>query len=133
MVSVGRADSAQRFRHCQTARGLRLNNHFETFVFTAVLLYGPSAGTLIVALDGLVISFWIAKRHRELHRALFNMSAPAISLWCSAQLFFYLANVRPLSEEAPSLERILYPLIVFALVHFTLNSWLITFIFALEK
>src|SRR5436190_3183428 len=105
----------------------------ETFVFTAVLLYGPSAGTLIVALDGLVISFWIAKRHREVHRALFNMSAPAISLWCSAQLFFYLANVRPLSEEAPSLERILYPLIVFALVHFTLNSWLITFIFALEK
>jgi diguanylate cyclase (GGDEF)-like protein/putative nucleotidyltransferase with HDIG domain len=105
----------------------------ETFVFTAVLLYGPSAGTLIVALDGLVISFWIAKRHREVHRALFNMSAPAISLWCSAQLFFYLANVRPLSEEAPSLERILYPLIVFALVHFTLNSWLITFIFAIEK
>src|SRR6185436_16958797 len=33
----------------------------ETFVFTAVLLYGPAAGTVIVALDGLVISFWIAK------------------------------------------------------------------------
>src|SRR5215475_7221411 len=29
----------------------------ETFVFTAVLLYGPSAGTVIVALDALVISF----------------------------------------------------------------------------
>src|SRR5436309_5798392 len=105
----------------------------ETFVFTAVLLYGPSAGTLIVALDGLVISFWIAKRHREVHRALFNMSAPAISLWCSAQLFFYLAHVRPLSEVSASLERILYPLIVFALVHFTLNSWLITIIYALER
>ena len=105
----------------------------ETFVFTSVLLYGPSAGTLIVALDGLVISFWIAKRHREYHRALFNMTAPAISLWCSAQLFFYLANVKPLSEESTSLDRILYPLIVFALVHFTLNSWLITIIYALEK
>ena len=32
----------------------------ETFVFAAVLLYGPSAGSLIVALDGLVISFWIS-------------------------------------------------------------------------
>src|SRR5438874_1829374 len=42
----------------------------EVFVFTAVLLYGPSAGTVIVALDGLVISFWLAKRHREPHRAL---------------------------------------------------------------
>src|SRR5689334_17436516 len=51
----------------------------ETFVFTAVLLYGPAAGTVIVALDGLVGSFWISKRHRELHRPLFNMSAPAVS------------------------------------------------------
>src|SRR5579884_3984406 len=48
----------------------------ETFVFTAVLLYGPAAGTVIVALDGLIASFWIAKRHREAYRPLFNMSAP---------------------------------------------------------
>src|SRR5262252_6058679 len=40
----------------------------ETFVFTAVLLYGPAAGTVIVALDALVISFWISKRRSELHR-----------------------------------------------------------------
>src|SRR5437764_7397937 len=55
----------------------------ETFVFTAVLLYGPAAGTLIVTLDGLVGSFWLSKRHDEIHRALFNMSAPAVSAWCS--------------------------------------------------
>src|SRR5713226_8321837 len=30
----------------------------ETFVFTSVLLFGPGAGTLTVALDALVISFW---------------------------------------------------------------------------
>ena len=36
----------------------------EVFVFIAILLYGPAAGTVIVALDGLVISFWLAKRHR---------------------------------------------------------------------
>src|SRR3954469_14779759 len=40
----------------------------ETFVFTAVLLYGPAAGTVIVALDGLVGSFWISKRNPQLHR-----------------------------------------------------------------
>src|SRR5712671_2772091 len=51
----------------------------ETFVFTAVLLYGPAAGTVLVALDGLVMSFWIAKRHKEAHRVLFNVSAPAVS------------------------------------------------------
>src|SRR5258708_23681836 len=37
----------------------------ETFVFTAVLLYGPSAVTLVVVLDALVISFWISKRRGE--------------------------------------------------------------------
>src|SRR5687768_6993806 len=60
----------------------------ETFVFTAVLLYGTAAGTLTVALDGLVISYWMAKRRREQYRAWFNMSAPAVSVWLSAQLFF---------------------------------------------
>src|SRR4051794_4940758 len=34
----------------------------KTFVSAAVLLYGPAAGTLTVALDGLVISYWIARR-----------------------------------------------------------------------
>src|SRR3954451_25154357 len=63
----------------------------ETFVFTAVLLYGPAAGTVIVVLDALVISFWIAKRNDEPHRALSNMSAPPVTAWCSANLFFAIA------------------------------------------
>ncbi len=105
----------------------------ETFVFAAVLLYGPSAGTLVVALDGLVISFWIFKRKQEPYRALFNMSAPAVSAWCSAQLFFWLSGVRPLVEAPAPLNQILPALIVFAGAYFTLNSWLITFAISLEK
>ncbi len=97
----------------------------ETFVFTAVLLYGPAAGTLTVALDGLVISFWLAKRRRELYRALFNMSAPAVSAWCSAQLFFWTAGIEPLVHAEASLDRILPSLVLFALTYFSLNSWLI--------
>src|ERR1051325_469444 len=45
----------------------------ETFVFASVLLFGPAAGALMVALDGLVISFWIAKRRPEWYRATFNI------------------------------------------------------------
>src|SRR5947208_8535166 len=87
----------------------------ETFVFTAVLLYGPAAGTVIVALDGLVISFWLAKRHREPHRALFTMSAPAVSAWCSAQLFFFTAGIVPLVQHSATLNQILPSLAVFDL------------------
>src|SRR6195256_3220744 len=107
----------------------------ETFVFTAVLLYGPAAGTVIVALDGLVGSFWISKRHGEVHRALFNMSAPAVSAWLSAHLFFTVAGISPLVKEPTptNATAILPALILFALTYFGINSWLITFVIALEK
>jgi diguanylate cyclase (GGDEF)-like protein/putative nucleotidyltransferase with HDIG domain len=105
----------------------------ETFVFTAVLLYGPAAGTVIVALDGLVISFWISKRYDEPHRALFNMSAPAVSAWLSAHLFFRVAHIAPLVQGPSSTYAILPALVLFALTYFALNSWLITLVIALER
>ena len=105
----------------------------EAFVFTAVLLYGPAAGTLTVALDGLVISFWIARRRPEIHRALFNIAAPAVSAWCSAHLFFKVAGIAPLVDQQADLNQILPALVLFALVYFGLNSWLIAFIVASEK
>lgn len=105
----------------------------ETFVVAAVLLYGSAAGTLTVALDGLVISFWIAKRRQEPYRALFNMSAPALSAWCAAQLFFWLSGIEPLVKAPAPLNLILPSLVVFAVTYFSLNSWLIAFAIALEK
>jgi putative nucleotidyltransferase with HDIG domain len=105
----------------------------ETFVFAAVLLYGPAAGTLIVALDGLVISFWISKRRQEPYRALFNMSAPALSAWCASNLFFWLAGIEPLIVAPAPINRILPSLFVFAAAYFSLNSWLIAFAISLES
>jgi diguanylate cyclase (GGDEF)-like protein/putative nucleotidyltransferase with HDIG domain len=108
----------------------------ETFVFTAVLLYGPAAGTLTVALDGLVISYWIAKRRRESYRAWFNMSAPAVSVWCSSHLFFALAGIAPLvqgsTELNTTLNSILPSLFLFAATYFSLNSWLIALAISIE-
>src|SRR5215831_4935942 len=105
----------------------------EAFVFTAVLLYGPAAGTLTVALDGLVISFWVARRRPELHRALFNISAPALSAWCSSHLFFAISGIAPLSVKPAGLDEILPSLVIFAVVYFGLNSWLIAFVIALQR
>ena len=105
----------------------------ETFVFTAVLLYGPAAGTVIVALDGLVGSYWISKRHSQIHRPLFNMAAPAVSAWCSAHLFFTVAGIAPLVKQPSPITAILPALVLFALAYFGLNSWLIAFVIALEK
>src|SRR5687768_5409008 len=104
----------------------------ETFVFASVLLFGPSAGTITVALDGLVISFWMAKRRPEWYRALFNMAAPAISIWVAAQLLFAIAGIEPLFNSPSSINVLLLPLIVFAVTYFGLNSWLIAFAVAFE-
>jgi diguanylate cyclase (GGDEF)-like protein/putative nucleotidyltransferase with HDIG domain len=105
----------------------------EAFTFTAVLLYGPAAGTLIVTLDGLVIAFWIARRRPEGIRALFNFTAPALSAWVSAHVFFKTSGIAPLVEQAATLNQILPSLVLFALLYFALNSWLIAFIVGFEK
>ena len=104
----------------------------ETFVFASVLLFGPSAGTITVALDGLVISFWMAKRRPEWYRALFNMAAPAASIWVAAQLLFAIAGIEPLFNRPSSINALLLPLIIFTVTYFGLNSWLIAFAVAFE-
>jgi putative nucleotidyltransferase with HDIG domain len=104
----------------------------ETFVFSAVLLYGPAAGTLMVALDGLMASYWLAKRRREPYRAFFNMSAPAISVWCSANLFFWIASISPLVAQPATLNSILPSLALFAVAYFGLNSLFIAIAISAE-
>ena len=106
----------------------------ETFVFTSVLLFGPAAGTLTVALDGLISSLWlwVRKEHRVPHRLLFNVAAPAVSIWSSSQLFFLLADMQPLVEHPAGLSQFLVPLAIFTVLYFLLNSWLIAGAVALE-
>jgi putative nucleotidyltransferase with HDIG domain len=104
----------------------------ETFVFTSVLLFGAPAGTLTVALDGLIISLWLTKRRKELYRVLFNMAAPAISIWVSAKLFFLMAGIRPLVHQPAGISEFLLPLILFTILYFALNSWLIAWAVSFE-
>lgn len=110
----------------------------ETFVFTSVLLFGPAAGTLIVALDALVISSWASYREGQpIHKSLFNVCALPLTIWVSSHAFFLLAgpDVRPLvfSPEAANVGKLVLPLLAFTLLYFGLNSWIITFAIALER
>jgi putative nucleotidyltransferase with HDIG domain len=94
----------------------------ETFVFTAVLLYGGAPGTIIVALDGLIISLW--RRDRKLHRVVFNATEPAVSIWVASSLFFAVAGVEPLARQTTQIGPLVVPLLVFTVTYFVLNSWL---------
>ena len=105
----------------------------ETFVFTAVLLYGPASG------NGDSGARW--PRHFVLAFEAPPRGSPSAiqhvgasrSAWCSAHAFFAVAQIAPLVKEPSPINAILPALILFALSDFGLNSWLITFAIALEQ
>ena len=97
----------------------------ETFVFAAALLYGPAAATVIVVLDTLVISLWLGNRFRSPARVLFNVAAPSVAIWIAAQVFFFSAGIRPLSEVQPPILSLVLPLLALAVCYFFLNSFLV--------
>jgi len=105
----------------------------DSFTITAALLYGPEAGTVVVAIDSLVISYQLARRNFGVQRLLFNTAAPALAMWTAAHGFFWLAGVGPLMQPAPSLGRLFGPLIVFAALYFVLNTGLIAGAVAFEQ
>jgi putative nucleotidyltransferase with HDIG domain len=105
----------------------------ETFVFTSTLLFGPAAGTITVLLDALVISFWLKRSTRSVSRVLFNVSAPAVAIWTSAQVFFKLSGVGPGGMQSHSLASLLAPLFVFAFLYFLVNTWLVAGALSTER
>lgn len=107
----------------------------ETFVFTSVLLFGPSAGTLTVALDALVISLWSYTRGHPLYKIVFNVCALPLTIWIAAHVFFLFPGVAPISDPTVdiSIRGLVLPLLVFTILYFSLNSWIITGAIALEK
>ena len=105
----------------------------ETFVFAAVLLFGPEAATMVVALDSLVISLWIFRSSRRPERVLFNFGAPAVAVWIASRAFYALAGIQPLAQASHSIFDLILPLVVLAVLYFLLNSWLIAIAVGLER
>src|SRR3954471_2802639 len=69
----------------------------ETFVFTSVLLFGPAAGTLTVALDALVISFWWYRKGHPSYKIIFNVAAVSLALWIASHLYYAISPYDPLA------------------------------------
>lgn len=67
----------------------------EAYIFAQILLYGPAAGAITGALDGVVMSFH--RRNLGVRRLLFNFAEPAVSVWVAAMTIRLLAG----SAEPP--------------------------------
>lgn len=97
----------------------------ETFIFTAVLLFGPAAGTLTVLVDSLVVAFWAQSTRRTAGRFLFNAAAPAISIRVAAEFFFFASGTTAGSVGNTGLGQIVGPLLGLGVIYFLVNTALI--------
>ena len=102
----------------------------EAFVFAAVLLFGPSAATIIVTLDAIILSSWASSRRHSKVRAAFNICAAASAIWVAAHLFRVLL---PQTPTAPRLEEIIFPVAVLSATYFGINSFFIAIAVSYEK
>lgn len=103
----------------------------DTFFIACALLFGPAAATAAVAMDSLVMSL-LGRRHRS-ERVLFNIAAPALSMFVAAKAFFAVASTGPLFQSQAPVAGMVLPLVLLAIVYFTLNSGLVAGAVALES
>jgi putative nucleotidyltransferase with HDIG domain len=97
----------------------------ETFIFTAVLLFGSAAGTLTVLVDTLVVSFWMKSTRRTPRRFLFNVTAPAISIRIASEFFFYSSGVSAGLVGTAAVGTLVGPILGMAVLYFFVNTVLV--------
>jgi putative nucleotidyltransferase with HDIG domain len=106
----------------------------DSFTMAAALLFGPAAGTITVAIDGLVISMRLAAgRPLPMRRVLYNVTAPPLAMWCAAHVFLALAGSGGVANARQSIGQLVAPLLVFAAVFFALNTGLVAVAIACEQ
>ncbi len=92
----------------------------DTFVFAALLWFGPAAAAVTIAVDGFLVS--LRGRRRALSRSLFNVGEPALSIWLAGQLFFALAGETPLFGRPLPFFPLALPLAAMTVSYFVFNT-----------
>ena len=105
----------------------------DIFSIASALLFGPAAGALTAAVDGLVLSMRMATSQRTPQRLAFNASAPAIAIWVAAQGYAALAGPRPQIDGAFGALALLLSVLVFAVLDYGLNTGIVAAAVSLER
>ena len=105
----------------------------DTFIFASALVFGPVAGAITAAVDGLVLSFRMASSQRTAERIAFNASAPAIAIWVAGHAYAALAGTNPQITGALSAAWLLLALMIFGVLAYTLNTGIVAVAVGLER
>lgn len=111
--------------------GLATISISETFVLAGTVLFGPEVGTVLVALDSLVLCLKESLLGRGLRREhlAFNLAAPSLSIWTAAVV----TGISPSAATGGITPEFVLRLALFTAMHFLLSSWLVTFAIAMEQ
>jgi signal transduction histidine kinase len=105
----------------------------ETVTFAVLLVAGPAAATLAVALDCLSVSVRLAWGGLAPRRFVFNLAAAPLAMWIAGHSLYGLADVRQLSSDHARFGWLLGPIAVAAAIYYFLNTGLIALAVALEE
>ncbi len=108
----------------------------EAFFFMIVLLYGAGAGTLVVALEALVIWWRLVRKGNPATKIIFTLCANSVAMALGGWLFFALAPIPPLASgtfDKSQVASLIPPLMTLAAVYFLLSSWLVAVAIAFER
>jgi putative nucleotidyltransferase with HDIG domain len=102
----------------------------DTFFLTLAILFGPAPAAFGMLVDSAVVSW---RRRYGWGRLLFNVTAPPLSIWVAAHVFFFLVGVEPLGIHEAAIAPVIVPLAVMTFTWFVLNSGLTAVAVALES
>jgi putative nucleotidyltransferase with HDIG domain len=105
----------------------------DVFTLTSAVVFGPAAGTMLVAIDSLAISARLVRTGLPVERILFNAAAPPVAMWVSAHAFSYASGFQPLFAQPVGLEFVGPWLLLFAGLYFVLNTFAIAVAIALHE
>ncbi|MGH9370439.1 MAG: HD-GYP domain-containing protein, partial [Vicinamibacterales bacterium] len=94
----------------------------EVFAFTSVLLFGPEAGAVTLALDSLVLAW---HRRIPVDKTCFNFGNLTLSVWLSGSLFFGVSGAEPLFGNGGQAGELILPLALFVAAYFVVNTGLV--------
>jgi diguanylate cyclase (GGDEF)-like protein/putative nucleotidyltransferase with HDIG domain len=105
----------------------------DTFIFTNIVLFGPAAGTITAALDGLAGSVRAKTTSRRLEFTLFNTANMALSAQLAGLAFYGVLGRGILSGVGQvRLRDVLIPMAILGLVHYIANAGTVAAVVALE-
>ena len=105
----------------------------DTFIFASALVFGPVAGAITAAVDGLVLSFRMAFSLRTVERIAFNASAPAIAIWVAGHAYGAMAGTNPRIAGPMSAIWLLLALMIFGILAYFLNTGIVAVAVGLES